>query len=105
MPLPNEHPKDVCDTCPYHNTEIYRMDLAEKSIISINHCMKDLKKEMSDLKSAVNLDIAKVETGQLLLKQKLGNLLWPILIILGVVIAELAKAIIPAIMSIGTGAV
>lgn len=101
MPLPKDHPNESCPTCPYHNTEIYRMDLAEKSIISINSCIKEMKKDMSGLEKSVSKEIAKIETGQLLLKQRLSNLMWPILIILGAVLAELAKNIVPLLASLG----
>lgn len=69
-----------CDTCPYHQTSMYRIDQLEKDYQELYRCYNGIK-----------ADLSIVKTGQALLSQKVGNLLWPILVILGAVLAQLGK--------------
>jgi len=88
--MPVEHVPD-CDTCAYHQTELYRMSQAEKDISGLSGCYKELKK-----------DIAALDKKHDLLHQKYDNIRYPIWIIFGAVLIELAKALVTFGPSIST---
>ena len=77
------HINERCNTCPYHDTQLWRVETNEKALIALNTCFREVKR-----------DIASLEKSQALLQQKFDNIRYPIWIIFGAVLVEIAKAVI-----------
>ena len=90
------HDHDRCDTCPYHETQKWRLETNEKALIALNNCFKEVKR-----------DIASLEKSQAVMQQKFDTIRYPIWIIFAAVLVEVAKAMItfaPAIQAAGAAA-
>jgi hypothetical protein len=77
------HADERCNTCPYHDTQLWRVETNEKALIALNACFREVKKNMGE-----------IEKSQALMQQKFDNIRYPIWIIFAAVLVEIAKALV-----------
>ena len=94
--------EERCETCPYHDIQVFKGLENEKDITNVNICMSALKKEAANCKieqALMKQEIAMIRTEILNVKRPLwaigsAMLLW--------VVQTLMKAI-PALANLGGG--
>ena len=74
---------EKCDTCPFHDREVYRTDAVVKDVDELESCVGQLKQDMQIIK-----------TNQAVMQQKFDNIRVPIWIIFAAVLAQIAKWIV-----------